>query len=245
MNSFMIMLMFFTRIRINRELDFSEEEFKKGIIKIPIIGLIIGLVLFFSSKLLGYIGIDSFTRAVIIYAEYILLTGGLHIDGLSDTIDGIYSNRDKDRILEIMKDSNIGTFGVLGILILSLLNISVISKLTPEFLFLFPMVSRVLVILIAWSHEYARKDGMGKLFIDSASLKDYIITSMILIPGVVYLAGISGALGLAFSTLVTIIWVKIISGKIDGITGDVLGFSIEISQCVFLTSSYIFALIID
>lgn len=239
MNSFLIMLMFFTRIKINRELDFSEEEFKKGIIKVPFIGLIIGIILFLSSKLLIYIGVDSFIMAILIYTEYILLTGGLHIDGLSDTIDGIYSNRDKERILEIMKDSNIGTFGVLGLLIVSLVNIAVISKLSPEYLIIFPILSRTLVILVSWQNEYARKDGMGKLFIDASTFKAFIVPFILLLPVIVYFTGIYGILGLIIATLITSTWVKMISKKIDGITGDVLGFTIEISQSAFLMVSYL------
>ena len=96
-----------TRIPIKADVEF-DEEFHKSIVYFPLVGFVIGLISF----LIGILALkifDPFVTSILVVAGEVILTGGLHIDGLGDTFDAIYSNRDKERILEIMKDSRLGT----------------------------------------------------------------------------------------------------------------------------------------
>ena len=72
---------------------------------------------------------NPYITAVLVLASEVILTGGLHIDGLGDSFDGLYSYRDKEKILEIMKDSRLGTNGLLAIVIVFLLKVGFLNSL--------------------------------------------------------------------------------------------------------------------
>ena len=95
---------------------------------------------------------DPFISAIVITLIEVLTTGGLHIDGLGDTFDAIYSNRDKERILEIMKDSRLGTNSLLAIMFLILLKIGFINSLVQNnllWLVIFmPVIGRIGVMIM-------------------------------------------------------------------------------------------------
>ena len=116
-----------TRIPIKADIGF-DEEFHKSIVYFPLVGFVIGLISF----LIGILALkifDPFVTSILIVAGEVILTGGLHIDGLGDTFDAIYSNRDKERMLEIMKDSRLGTNSLLAILFLVLIKIGLLNSL--------------------------------------------------------------------------------------------------------------------
>lgn len=177
---------------------------------------------------------------VFIWAIYLIITGGLHIDGLADTFDGIFSYRSKEDMLKIMKDSRIGAFGVIGILWLLLFNLSLSFYIPNTFLILAPIVGRSSALFSASISSYARKEGgMGGAFIENCGIKEGLI-------GIVFslIAGfIIGQLYIAIALLATFIMViiltKNISKKLGGMTGDTIGAVIEISQTLFMLFSYI------
>ena len=94
--------------------------------------MLLGILLF----LIGIVSIKIFdpfvTSIIITLASVVILTGGLHIDGFGDTFDGIYSYRDKERMLEIMKDSRLGTNSLLAILFLILIKIGFIYSIINQ-----------------------------------------------------------------------------------------------------------------
>lgn len=235
MKRFILMLQFLTRIPININLKVEEDDFFQGIIYFPLVGLIIGMFVVaayymgikLSSKLLGAV------FAVIIE---IFITGGLHLDGLADSFDGIYSNRPKDRILEIMKDSRLGTNGALALFCLLTFKIALISGLEVlnayPILLLMPVFSRLNVVFASRLSKPAREQGMGNLFIGRVNTRQFILALIIaIIPSVIFFK-IIPAIGLL---LVFAIWyVKHITSRIDGMTGDTLGSLCELSEVVFL-----------
>lgn len=235
MKRFVLMLQFLTRIPININLKVDEEDFFQGIIYFPLVGLIIGMFVV-ASYYLGIKLSGNLLGAAFAVAIEIFITGGLHLDGLADTFDGIYSNRPKDRILEIMKDSRLGTNGALALFVLLLLKFVLISDLTaPEaypVLLLMPVFSRLCIVFASRVGKPARKQGMGNLFIGRVKTKQLIIALIItIIPSLIFVKVIPGILVLMVFTL----WyVNHVSNKIDGITGDILGAICELSELVFL-----------
>ena len=234
MNSFLLILMFFTRINVRKEVDFSEKEFRKGMRKVPLIGIIIGAIMAAVFELCGFLEINGILKGVILFTLYIFLTGALHIDGFSDTADGIYSNRDREKTFEIMKDSRCGAFGVLGMILLSALYISLFSLVPREAVFLFPIFSRTVILFTCRKFDYAKEDGMGKIFMDSASYTSFILSIAILSAVSVMIKGIYILIPVILGFIITEFRVKKISDRLSGITGDILGFSIEYSQIIFL-----------
>lgn len=237
MRSFLLMLTFLTRIPVKYPYQYQEEDFIKGIILMPVIGILIGLVLWGISFATYYM--DRTLVSILIWLVYIWITGALHIDGLADTVDGIFSNRDKDRILEIMKDSRIGTFGVLAIFFLLSLNI-VLSNYTVDYriLIILPVLGRSSALLFCSLSEYVRDEGMGKGIIENTGIKEAIIGMIfLLITGlIINYKLLLPILLIIFSTLYMASYFK---KKLGGITGDNIGFVIELTQTIFLFFTYI------
>lgn len=238
-----LMIQFFTSIPIKSESDIGSEDFGKALAFIPVVGLIIGIIMGISYIILLHVfSVKISTTLVLI--EYIFLTGGIHLDGLGDTFDGIFSNRTKYRILEIMRDSRVGTNAVLAIVSLLILNSVILSEINSlymvKILILFPVAGRVGSIIAASLSKYARSgEGMGKSFIDYCGIKE-LVMGVILYLIIFYLTNLyRGYIIMFFPIATAIILIKFLSRKINGATGDVLGAVCELNQTLFIMISYI------
>lgn len=244
-----------TRIPIKADIGF-DEEFHKSIVYFPLVGFVIGLISFFIGSLAIRI-FDPFITSILIVAGEVILTGGLHIDGLGDTFDAIYSNRDKERMLEIMKDSRLGTNSLLAILFLvlikiGLLNSAINSNLMCLIIFM-PMISRLGVIVMLYKTVTPRKVGMGNIFIGKATLCMFItaivytIVIIVAISKFIFLSTNLNIIKLLLSIVAVMIFDYLFKNhiykKIDGVTGDILGCTIELGELIFLLFSYIVILI--
>ena len=97
MKRFILILQFLTRIPININLGF-DEEFHKSITYFPLVGFVLGILLYLIGIVSNFL-FDPFLSSIIITLSLVILTGGLHIDGLGDTFDALYSYRDKEKML--------------------------------------------------------------------------------------------------------------------------------------------------
>ncbi len=230
------MLQFFTSIPIPINMNCDEKDYGKGLIFAPVVGLILGFLLFVFYSLLGMFFSKNIVAALLIIG-YIVLTGGLHLDGLGDTFDGLFSNRPKERILEIMRDSRVGTNAVLALISIVLLNFVMLSEINimTKALLLFPVAGRIGSLMGAGISVYARKnEGLGKSFIDHCGKKEMLFggTISLVIFGVVM--GLKGVV-IAFILMITACLItKIFTLKIGGATGDILGAVCELNQTIFL-----------
>ena len=227
MKRFISILQFMTRIPINIDTGF-DEEFHKTITYFPLVGLVLGVLIYIIGLVSG-IFFDSFITSIIVTLALVILTGGLHIDGLGDTFDAIYSYRDKERMLEIMKDSRLGTNSLLAIFM--------------------PVVARLGVIVMMYKTVTPRENGMGNLFIGKASTSMFtiaILYTIILIIGIsklIFLASTFEAMMLISTIIILFVFnnlfKKHIYKKIDGVTGDILGCTIELGELIYLFCIYL------
>ena len=235
-----------TRIPININLRVERENFQKGVAFFPLVGLIIGAfeggIFYLSSKLFSF-NISIFLTLL----SHVVITGAIHIDGLSDTIDGIFSGRNKERILEIMKDSRVGTFGALGIILLIVGKIITLSSINSieiyKAIIIAPIIARTLITFLMYKRKYAReKEGMGDLFIGVLEKKNFIIALLTGIALISIIGRIKGVVLLIICFFFTILFRNYIEKRIGGVTGDILGASVELNELlVFLIySSYLF-----
>ena len=174
---------------------------------------------------------------IIILLTYILITGGLHLDGLSDTFDGIFSGRDRDRMLEIMRDSRVGTYGVLSLGFWILSMFVVLNYLPREALIVFPIVGKSAPMLSAYVGDYVRKEGLGKIFASSIGKIELSFAFIIPIIASIIL-GFSGVLAVLVSLIAVYLMTKYFVKVIGGITGDTMGAVCELSQLCFLFILY-------
>ena len=196
MTPFFIALQFLTRLKIVNQTEWSVEDFGKSVVAFPYVGLIIGLILALLYGILSpFIPLVPL-MLIIVVAEF-LITGGLHADGLMDTSDGLFSGRERERKLEIMKDSRIGSFGVVAFVFVILLKWQLLTAIpTAEFipmaLIMMPLMSRWSLVLSIRSYPYAREQGMGAAFANLAPkhVITYNTLSTFFMPIVILLIGV-------------------------------------------------------
>jgi len=238
MSSFLVALQILTIFPTPSPKKMELRFIGEGIRYFSLIGLALGCLLaavaFLGSKVLPDIVVKAFLPCFLA-----LLAGGSHLDGLMDTADGLGSRRDKERMLEIMKDSRVGAFGVIAACSIFLLKFTLLLslpyKLQYMLLILMPAWGRWAFACGACLFPYARPDGLGKPFAQYSGWKEFFLTTsvaalatLLLFPskGIFLALGVIGAILLLNSY---------ISSKLDGLTGDTYGFACEIAEVVFLT----------
>ncbi|MFZ7132729.1 MAG: adenosylcobinamide-GDP ribazoletransferase [Eubacteriales bacterium] len=244
MKKFLIALSFFTRIPVHIKSEVSEDEFYTSMTLIPWVGLLIGLILYGVAYGGEYLTIQSEVLSFILLCVYVWITGGLHIDGFIDSIDAILSNRDREKMLDIMKDSRIGAFGAIGIVLLLLGYFIIFKHSTKEVLLVMPMIGRSCALVAASLSHYAKKtNDLGKKFIESIGKKQGILVILftILVSGLVNIMYI---FTYVICLCVSYFFVNLFRNKLSGMTGDTVGMLIEINQVVFLFTTYILVMLL-
>lgn len=238
MKSFLLMITFFTRLPVHYPYDYDEQDFIKGIKFLPIIGGIIGLFLFLPTLFEPHI--HRPILIIFIWTIYLFITGGLHIDGLADTFDGIFSYRKKEEMLIIMKDSRIGAFGVIGILWLFIFNIVLSYYTQNKLIFLIPIVGRASGLISASMSTYARDDGgMGEGFINNCGKRELTLALVFSSVVTFFIGGVFAIIPLFLTFGAVVLLTESIKKKLSGMTGDTIGAVIEISQSIFMLFCYL------
>lgn len=237
MKGFILMITFLTRFPVNYYYEFSRDDFIKGIKYTPVIGLIIGACLYPLTLVRDYI--HPSVLALLILLVYLMITGGLHLDGVADVSDGIFSCRDRERMFEIMKDSRIGAFGVIALIFYFLSMVVLLGLSSSSAILLFPLVGRAMAMMICAVSRYARHAGLGKDFVNETKYSHGI--GAIFFTGVMMVGLKQYALlgGFIIAGIIVGCMVRSIHKKLDGITGDVVGMTIEASQVLFLLATYL------
>lgn len=258
-----LLIKFMTRLPMPK-VKFDSKLLGKSMMFFPVVGIIIGLInwivgtgvykLEYERITHGYLeGTLGLVTAFVLVALEVILTGGLHLDGLADTFDGIFSYRSKQKMLEIMKDSRVGTNGVL-ILIFYILGKVIFLMETAKYLgvsqgilmLMVPVIARIGGVINCATEPYARATGMGKTFVENTDKKGMIV-SLVIATLFVVVVSILNKISL-LTTIGTIVIValssylfgKLMTRKIGGITGDTLGALLELSSLLALVLMYLF-----
>jgi adenosylcobinamide-GDP ribazoletransferase len=235
LHSLKLALSFYTRLPIaTNALDYT--QLPQAAIYLPIIGWLVGggsALAFYVSALLW----SKVTAVIIALITGVLLTGGLHEDGFADVCDGFGGGYDKARVLAIMKDSHIGVYGVLGLLLLLALKISVLSELPtaniPLILLAGHSVSRFAPLLLMHRYEYARTDNSKVIAAVYTPSRTELVSAavcacvpLLLLPALCSVA--------VMSVLFVNHWLgRYFYRHIGGYTGDCLGASQQIAEIIF------------
>ena len=238
MRDFLRALSFLTILPVGQNQLSGEKELARSMAFFPLVGLVIGLLL-----TAGYYLFSLFLpKSITLWSTVGLLaflTRGLHLDGFADTLDGLASGGSKERILEVMRDSRIGTFGVIGLILLiggKYLALGQVSNaFIPYSLVLMTVMGRNSLVLVCFRSPYARSgEGLAKPFTQNLGYRETAI-SLATTFGIALLAlGVKGILvflGIGFFSLgYRFFFIK----KLGGITGDVLGGVNELSELLCL-----------
>ena len=231
---FILLTQFMTRIPVPLKTEYSDKDFGKSIKYFPVLGLLIGGLLY-----LTYFAVSKFTDSRLLIAVCIVIaetviTGGIHLDGLADTFDGLFSYRPKDKILEIMKDSRIGTNGAIVLIIYFLLKTFLLAEADIKYIIIMPVIARLATVTNAGLGTYARKSGMSNAIMDYNSKSDIFISLVITAVICFFLAGFKGIISVFVCLAFIIYFLFYVTKKIDGITGDTMGASLEMTSILVL-----------
>jgi len=238
---FLATLQFLTRLPVKeRWCDGVElKDYPRGIVCFPLAGLVIGALCALVWWIL-FPHVGALPAAVAVVIAHILLTGALHLDGLADSCDGLFSVRSRERILEIMRDSRIGTNGALALIVAVVLRTILLYQMSADglpvtaILIAVPVVGRGLMSVMMFRQTYARETGMGNLFIGKISEERFGVTLLITAVLVLLITGMASLFSLLLTLLLVIGFRRFVAARIGGQTGDTLGAACELCELVFL-----------
>lgn len=237
-----IALTFLTRLPIPAPQDVTTEEFTKSYRFYPVVGLIIGSILWLLARTLTPYYPPLVLGALLLGTE-LVLTGGIHLDGFMDSMDGLLSARTPERILEIMKDSRVGAHASMALVGLLLLKFTLLASLTPPMftlLLVMPMLSRWVFQIGVIGFPYARPQGLGKGFHEAAHWTPFLLTGAGVFALTLFLTGLGGGLAFAMSVIAVLLMARAISSLLGGLTGDLYGALIELSEVICLLVAFPF-----
>jgi adenosylcobinamide-GDP ribazoletransferase len=237
---FLIAVQFLTRLPVPRVLQNSEAELGKTSAFFPLVGVIVGggaaLLFTLVQRLLP---VPASVLCAIVFAAFI--TNGFHEDGLADTFDGFGGGWTKDRVLEIMRDSRIGTYGTLALIFLILGKLNLLSSLPQGQIWRWMIVAHTaarwtILPLCAWL-PYARAEGQGKLVARQVGTLEIILGTVTLLVVLLLLPWQAALVAFLATALVTFLSALYFRARLQGITGDCLGAANQLTEVgLYLTA---------
>jgi adenosylcobinamide-GDP ribazoletransferase len=204
----------------------------------PLVGLLQAVILWLVVLIFGSY-VSGLVLAALLVVALVILTGGLHLDGLMDCCDGLFGGRGRERQLEIMRDSRVGSFGVLGGICVLLLKFSLLASLNtyqlPLALLTILPLARLNMVWAMYAFPGARPSGLGAFFRQTVTRRRVICASILALI-IAVLAGhiVVGLILFVCGALITWIIGEYATSVLGGLTGDVYGAITEISEIVLL-----------
>lgn len=240
LNGFIIAFSMYSKIPMPHR-QWKDEDMRYSMCFFPFVGIVIGAVAWLWFWLCGQVAIPETACVGIGLAIPILITGGFHIDGYMDTMDAIHSYGSKERKLEILKDSHIGAFAVIMLVLYVLLFVSGYSMIsntdTIKVYCMSFILSRILSALSLVSFRKAKSTGSLAQFAQTAGkgvrlviiIELFAVVALMLVCD--WLAGLTAIILAAFAFL----YYAIFSRKnFDGITGDIAGYFLCVCELVMV-----------
>jgi adenosylcobinamide-GDP ribazoletransferase len=239
---FFIALQFFTRLPIPRWVGFEPHWLHHASRYFPLVGLVVGTV----AAAVYWAAAQVLPPAVAVLlstAAGIYLTGAFHEDGFADTCDGLGGGMTRERALEIMKDSRIGAYGAIGIILLLAVKCAALAHLpvaaAVAALCVAHPLSRLMAASLIWQMEYARAEGKAKPMAQQMTGAEFAIAAACCVPAtlaVLYLGWLDWR-GIAIGIVAMVLVARWFAGKLrqrlGGYTGDGLGAVQQLTEAAF------------
>jgi adenosylcobinamide-GDP ribazoletransferase len=236
MTEFLLALQFLSIIPV--KVKYSVKKSAGAVIFFPVIGMLLGLLLAGINMFMLKTGFDALLTSTIAVILLLVLTGGLHLDGVADTFDGLYGGKNIKEKLRIMRDPHTGSMGVIALICAIILKIVTLNAITaaarPASIVLMCMISRWGMVFVMFLFPYARKVGKAKNFIKNSNLPVFICSTGIALAATFMIWRFKGLIAVAAVALVSYAASLSVSKKINGITGDTLGTINEFAEITVL-----------
>jgi adenosylcobinamide-GDP ribazoletransferase len=227
-------LQFLTAIPIHVPDELTPRLMARAMAWFSVVGLMLGSVLALADMALRAV-LPSAVGAALLLVVWVALTGALHLDGFLDCCDGLLATRPPERRLEILRDTQVGAFAVVGGICLLLLKFAALLNLPlgcrTAALFVVPALARAAMVYAVRAYPYARRGpGLGQLFREELAWRQVAVTAAIAVATAGLVLGVIG-LALAFWVwLMTVVIAWWVQRRIPGLTGDVYGAINELTE---------------
>jgi adenosylcobinamide-GDP ribazoletransferase len=236
---FLIAINFLTRIPVTLKGEIKPGDVGQSLLCYPLVGLLIGTILYLIFMMMQFVSASMSVDviAAVILIVWVLITGGLHLDGLADSADAWAGGQgNQQKTLDIMQDPYCGPIGVTVIMLVLLLKWTALSAILNSgselSIIVIPMLSRALIIIMFMSTHYVRDNGLGSVMANNLP-KQQSLWIVLILAGLVYLlfANLLSII-LVVLTVVGLRWLML--KRISGMTGDTMGAVIEVSEGIAL-----------
>jgi len=213
----------------------AEQDLAGSVPMFPVVGLLLGAATAGFAWAMSQVAPPMVTAAAVVVAM-VAHSGGLHMDGLSDTIDGFLSSRPRERILDIMKDSHVGAMGAIAIVAVMLMKFASLASLCADLLvpaaFLMPLAGRCGMVIQMGLLRYVRPTGLGSVFARRWPRTSTAGSVMVLAATGYALLGLHGLTVAGLCVATSLAMAGWCYRKIGGSTGDTYGATCEIVELV-------------
>jgi adenosylcobinamide-GDP ribazoletransferase len=204
----------------------------------PIVGALIGLALAGLSAWFSWVSVPPLLASFLLLAAGVAITGGLHLDGVADTFDGLFLAGGPARRLEVLRDPHVGSFGVAALVLTLLGQFAALGTLAGRDRSLgllgAAVAGRCAALVAAGAAGYARAEGTGRILVEATTPRDALAAATLSLAvgfGTRRLAGLVAAavaVGLAWGLA------RLASRRLGGVTGDLLGAAVALGELAFL-----------
>ena len=237
MRLLLIAFQFLTIIPLPFTVRCEQEDLGRSSAFFPVVGLVIGGLLVAANRLISPWFASSLCDALLI-TLMTLVTGALHLDGLADVCDGLAARGGRERFLAVMKDSQVGAIGAVGLVLGILLKWQALAAVPAELkwqaLLIFPALARFGQVVTMTGARHARQDGLGAAFAQGSGGIPLFLAFVTTVAGCMYLLGLKGMIVLAAVCFCTVAGRTFFLRKLGGLTGDTIGCISELNEILAL-----------
>ena len=227
-------MQFLTRIPLATRTIFDDKDYANSLAWYPVIGLVLGGLVWLSGVALAGLSSTSLTAALVL-AVWVLLTGALHLDGVADCADAwVGGFGDREKTFQILKDPRSGPIAVVVLVLVLLIKWAALEVLLGSehwsIIWLIPLLARGAMPYIFWRLDYVRSSGLGAAFVEGLSRQRILISLLFLV--VIAVLSLTGQLGIlvlfvVVSLLIYLWWKRASYQKLGGFNGDCAGALVE------------------
>ena len=227
-------MQFLTRIPLATRTIFDNKDYANSLAWYPVIGLVLGGLVWLSGVALTGLSSTSLTAALVL-AVWVLLTGALHLDGVADCADAwVGGFGDREKTFQILKDPRSGPIAVVVLVLVLLIKWAALEVLLGSehwsIIWLIPLLARGAMPYIFWRLDYVRSSGLGAAFVEGLSRQRILISLLFLV--VIAVLSLTGQLGIlvlfvVVSLLIYLWWKRASYQKLGGFNGDCAGALVE------------------
>lgn len=234
------------------QLEWRKDTMKYALCFFPLVGAVSGGAVALWAWAAQALGLNLILFAGVAVLLPVFLTGAIHVDGLIDTCDALYSRQPREKKLEILKDPHVGAFGIISCLCYLLLAFSLAAQIGPKpqvfaAVGLGSVLSRAMSAFSIVTLKTAKNSGLVYLFADNAHKKavraSSVLVGILALAAMIAVLPLFGIVAAVVTAVIYLIFLRICNKQFGGITGDLAGFLLELVELGMLLSAVVTVLL--